>query len=94
MEKILKKVGLGSSDEGAPAQEPSQEEVQGLREKYEKAGQEQVFTFYDELNTAEKAGLVERLSTINPEYINQIMKKALNPPKEASKEETKLAPPP
>ena len=92
MEKILNKVGLGSKDEGAPVQEPSSQEVDELRKKYEKAGQEQVFTFYDGLNTVEKAGLFERLSVTDPEYINQITKKALNPPKEASKEETKLAP--
>ena len=92
MEKILNKVGLGPKDEGPPVQEPSHEEVKELKEQYEKAGQEQVFTFYDELDIAEKAGLFERLSTINPERINDITRKALNPTKEASKEETKLAP--
>ena len=91
MEKILNKVGLGSKDEAAPVQEPPQEELKELKERYEKAGQEQVFTFYDELSTAEKAGLFERLSSIKPGYINEITKKALNP-KEASKEETKLEP--
>ena len=92
MEKILNKVGLGTKNEDAPTQEPSQEELKELKKKYEKAGQEQVFAFYDELNTAEKAGLFKRLSSINPAYINEITEKALNPPKEANKEETKLAP--
>lgn len=92
MEKILSKVGFGPKDEGVPAQDPSQEELKEVKAKYEKAGQEQVFTFYDELTTAEKAELFERLSSINPDYINEIKERALNPPKETSKEEIELAP--
>lgn len=92
MEKILNKVGLATKNEAPPAQEPSQEQLKEVREKYEKAGQEQVFTFYDELSTAEKAALFEQLSSINPAYINEITEKALNPPKAASKDEVRLSP--
>lgn len=64
-----------------------------LREKYAKAGQEQVFTFYDDLSTTEKASLYERLTSIDPKHINEITERALNPPKTSSKdEETKLEP--
>ena len=92
MERILNKVGLGAKDEGVPAREPSQEDVKELKEKYEKAGQEQVFTFFDDLTTAGRAGLFDQLASIDPAQINEITKRALNPPKEAGKEETKLAP--
>lgn len=72
---------------------PSDEELSNLREKYSKAGQEQVFAFYDDLSTAEKASLYERLTSIDPSHINGITKRALNPPKSSDKdEETKLEP--
>ena len=64
-----------------------------LREKYAKADQEQVFAFYDDLSTAEKASLYERLTSIDPKHINEITERALNPPKQSAKdEETKLEP--
>ena len=47
LSKLLDKLGLGSKDEGVPAKEPSADELKELREKYEKAGREQVFAFYD-----------------------------------------------
>jgi UDP-N-acetylglucosamine/UDP-N-acetylgalactosamine diphosphorylase len=65
----------------ASAKEPSEEEVNELKAKYEKAGQGQVFAFYDKLSTAEKATLFEQLSNFDPDYINEITDKALNPPK-------------
>ena len=92
MNKMLDKLNLFSSKEdGVPPTEPTEQELQGLRERYEKAGQEQVLTFYDELSTAEKAGLYERLASINPNYINQITQKALHP-QNTGKEEVKLEP--
>ena len=83
---------MTSNDEGVPIEAPSEEDVTKLREKYEKAGQGQVFAFYDDLPTAEKAGLYERLDSIDPSYINQITDRALNPSKPNSEEETKLEP--
>ena len=70
-----------TKQEGVPAKEPDAEELKELRETYEKAEQDQVFAFYDGLDTEGKAGLFEQLSSIKPEYINEITKKALNPPK-------------
>merc|ERR1711977_452437 len=52
-------------------------------------GQEQVFAFYDELSVAEKAALFEQLSSFDPDHINTITDRALNPPaqtKDADKE--------
>ena len=92
MNKILEKLNLSSKEEGVPAKEPTEEEFGEVRERYEKAGQEQVLTFYDELDTAEKAGLFERLSSIDPNYINEITQKALNPESSGKEEHTKLEP--
>ena len=90
MKNLLGKLSL-SSKEGVPIKEPSDEELKELRESYTKASQEQVFTFYDELGSTEKAGLYERLSSIDPNHINEITHKALHPPQN-SKEEPKLEP--
>ena len=92
MNKILEKLNLSSKDEGVPAKEPTEQELRDLRERYAEAGQEQVFSFYDELSTVEKAGLFERLSSIDPEYINDIAQKALKPQSSGNEEETKLEP--
>ncbi len=92
MNKILEKLNLSSKDEGVPAKEPTEQEFKELRELYENAGQEQVLSFYDELNTAEKAGLYERLSSIDPNYVNDITQKALKPQSSDKEEETKLEP--
>ncbi|KAH6669280.1 nucleotide-diphospho-sugar transferase [Halenospora varia] len=84
VKNVLHKVHIdigGENEAGAPPKEPSANELQELKDKYTKAKQEQVFAFYDELSTAEKATLYEQLSSIDPEYINEITDKALNPPK-------------
>ena len=90
--KILDKLNLTSKDEGVPPKEPTEQEVNDLRERYAKAEQDQVLTFYDELSVAEKANLYERLSSIDPNYINQITKKALTPQDSSKQEDTKLEP--
>lgn len=87
---MLEALNLGGSKNPAdvPPPVPSEQELKTLQEKYEKAGQEQVFAFYDSLSEAEKGRLYEQLSNIDPEYINTITDKALNPP-EAKSEDTK-----
>ena len=92
MNKILEKLNLASKEEGVPAKEPTEKELSELKERYEKAGQEQVLAFYDELNAAERAGLFERLSSIDPNYINEIKQKALKPQGIENEEKTKLEP--
>ncbi|KAF2476046.1 nucleotide-diphospho-sugar transferase [Lindgomyces ingoldianus] len=85
---LLEKLHVTGGENGAPTTEPSEEQVKELRSKYEKAGQEQVFAFYDSLSTAEKAGLFAQLSGFTPDYINEITDKALHPPKQESTEST------
>ncbi|KAF1851605.1 nucleotide-diphospho-sugar transferase [Cucurbitaria berberidis CBS 394.84] len=89
----LEALHITGSKQGVAAKEPSEEQLNDLKSKYEKAGQEQVFSFYDKLSTAEKAGLFEQLSNFNPEYINEITERALHPAKsESESTETKLEP--
>ena len=92
MDQIRKKLGFGSKDEGAPATEPNDQDLKELRERYEKAGQEQVFVFYEGLTIPEKASLYDRLASIDPGRINEITKKALAPPQDESNNEIKLEP--
>jgi UDP-N-acetylglucosamine/UDP-N-acetylgalactosamine diphosphorylase len=87
----MEALNLSSGNQGLPANEPSEEQLNELKSKYTKAGQEQVFAFYDKLSTADKAALFEQLSNFNPEYINEITERALHPAK-AESEESKLEP--
>jgi len=82
----------GGASQGAPAREPSEQEFNVLKAKYEQAGQEQVFAFYDKLSPAEKAALFEQLSSFKPDYINEITERALHPAKPESTEADKLEP--
>ncbi|KAF2401845.1 UTP-glucose-1-phosphate uridylyltransferase [Trichodelitschia bisporula] len=63
---------------------PSSEDVQALRKTYDDAGQGHVFSFFDNLNDAEKVALYVQLSTIDPAHINTLVKKVLNPPETAA----------
>lgn len=82
-----------SQEEGVPPKEPTDQELQELREKFKNHGQDQVFSFYDDLDVAEKARLYEQCSSINPSYINEITERALHPRKpETEQAETKLEP--
>lgn len=79
---LLEKLNLGGgSEKGAPVQEPAENDVETLREKYKKSGQDHVFTFYDELDIADKAQLYDQLITFDPDRIAVLADKALNPPK-------------
>ncbi|KAF2219442.1 nucleotide-diphospho-sugar transferase [Elsinoe ampelina] len=84
---VLEKLHITSkSDEPPPPPEPSEQELSSLKEKFEKAGQEQVFAFYDKLNAGEKGLLYQQLSNVDPEHINKIVDRALNPPKAESED--------
>ncbi|KAL8766037.1 MAG: hypothetical protein Q9209_007066 [Squamulea sp. 1 TL-2023] len=76
---LLDKLHLTSKEEGVPAAEPTEGALKELRQKYAQAGQDHVFTFYDDLSTAEKAGLFERLKSFDPKHINEITEKAVHP---------------
>jgi UDP-N-acetylglucosamine/UDP-N-acetylgalactosamine diphosphorylase len=87
VQKVLEKLNVaGSSQKSAPPKQPTEQELQELKEKYQKAGQEQVFAFYDELSSTEKASLYHQLAGIDPEYINEITERALHPPKTEQEE--------
>ncbi|KAF2177637.1 nucleotide-diphospho-sugar transferase [Zopfia rhizophila CBS 207.26] len=83
---LLEKLHITGGEHGAPAKEPTEEQLKELKSKYEKAGQDQVFAFYDKLSTAEKAAIFDQLSKFDPDYINEIANEALNPPKAESTE--------
>ncbi|KAL5615004.1 hypothetical protein BROUX41_005069 [Berkeleyomyces rouxiae] len=51
-----------------------------LRESYEKAGQGQVFTFFDKLSSGEQEALLKQLSVFSPDRINELATTALSPP--------------
>lgn len=74
-------------DSAPPAQEPNEDELKDVRAKYEKAGQGQVFAFYDSLDTAGKAAIFKQLSPIDPNHINELVEKVLHPAKTEEKEE-------
>ena len=79
---LLGKLNLGSEEVGVPPKEPSKEELGQLRERYKEHGQDHVFTFWEHLDTTERAALFEQLSSFDPKYINEITEKAVHPPKE------------
>ncbi|KAF2720464.1 nucleotide-diphospho-sugar transferase [Polychaeton citri CBS 116435] len=70
-----------------PPQPPSSEEFQELKDKYDKAGQGQLFTYWDDLKHEEKGTLYQQLQPIDPEYINKLANKVLSPAKSENEEE-------
>jgi UDP-N-acetylglucosamine/UDP-N-acetylgalactosamine diphosphorylase len=80
VKNVMHRLHIGGESQGAPPNEPSSAELEELKEKYTKAKQEHVFAFYDTLSVPEKAALYEQLSSFDPDYINKITDKALNPP--------------
>ncbi|KAF1985687.1 UDP-N-acetylglucosamine pyrophosphorylase, partial [Aulographum hederae CBS 113979] len=78
---VLQKMHL-TSGASAPAKETTPEQLDELKEKYSKAGQDHVFAFYEKLSVPEKASLFDQLSGFDPDRINELADKALNPPKE------------
>ncbi|PGG98181.1 hypothetical protein AJ79_08951 [Helicocarpus griseus UAMH5409] len=85
--------GHGKEEAALPRQ-PSQEEINDLKQKYEQAGQGQVFAFFDGLDSSEKALLFNQLTNFDPSRINELANKALNPAanEDAQKTPTSLEP--
>lgn len=82
IDKIKEKLHIGGKS--APSsQPPSEESLSSLKEKYTKAGQDHVFTFYDSLPDAEKAALYDQLAGFDPAHINDITTRALSPPEQS-----------
>lgn len=74
LNNVMSALHLGGKKEDSepPPQPPPADELKELREKYEKAGQGHVFTYYDELKPEEKGTLYQQLLPIDPEHINEI----------------------
>lgn len=75
---LIDRLNLTSRDKGVPLKEATTEEVTELRGKFEKAGQAQVFAFYDDIKAVDQARLYEQLCSIDPDYVNEITHKALH----------------
>ncbi|KAJ2898346.1 UDP-N-acetylglucosamine pyrophosphorylase [Zalerion maritima] len=71
---------------------PTSDMVADLKAKYVAAGQDQVFAFWDKLDSSEKASLYSQLSKFDPSSLNPIIQKAINPPPEASSAAATLEP--
>lgn len=76
-----------NKDKSEPTKPINEEELKELRQKYEKAGQEHVFAFYDDLKPQEKSSLYEQAKEFDPEHINKLADTALNPPKKEKKDD-------
>src|ERR1700712_5544714 len=70
-----------SSAKSAAPKEPSPADLEKTREKYEKFEQGHVFTFWDDLDSAQKGSLYAQLDGFDPEYIHGLVQKVLNPAK-------------
>jgi UDP-N-acetylglucosamine/UDP-N-acetylgalactosamine diphosphorylase len=80
--KMATALHLGGKQDSEPsAQPPTESEYAELKKKYDDAGQGQVFSFWDDLKSEEKGALYQQLLPIDPEHINKITDRALNPPK-------------
>ncbi|KAL2214894.1 UDP-N-acetylglucosamine pyrophosphorylase [Thermoascus aurantiacus ATCC 26904] len=66
--------------------EPSPAEFEELKQRYEAAGQGQVFAFLNELKPIEKTQLFHQLSSFDPNRINELADKVLNPSKAAAQD--------
>nr|POE52285.1 udp-n-acetylglucosamine pyrophosphorylase [Quercus suber] len=83
----------GKQDNGETHAPPTEQELNELKEKYQNAGQEQLFAYYDELKPDEQGALYQQLLPIDPKHINQLADKALHPPAgQAEAGETDLEP--
>ncbi|QUC17946.1 uncharacterized protein UV8b_02187 [Ustilaginoidea virens] len=78
MDKVKEMLHLGSnSGRSTNPSEPTPDALADLKAKYAEAGQDHVLTFYESLDSRDKASLYEQLSGFNPSYINQVTKRAL-----------------
>lgn len=90
---LLDMLHLSSNHTAAPPREPTKEELDALRQKFNEANQGHVFAFYDSLTGSEKGVFYDQLSSIDPHHINAIVNKALHPSRDANdSQETTLEP--
>jgi UDP-N-acetylglucosamine/UDP-N-acetylgalactosamine diphosphorylase len=65
--------------------EPTTEQFEQTKQAYEKADQGQVFTFWNDLNSTQKAELFAQLKQFDPDHITALAKKVLKPAKTEDK---------
>ncbi|KJX96602.1 udp-n-acetylglucosamine pyrophosphorylase like protein [Zymoseptoria brevis] len=88
MNKMASALHIGGNQSSEPtAEPPTDSEYNKLKSKYEQAGQGQVLSFWDDLKPGEKGALYQQLQPIDPEHINKITDRALNPPKAEDEDE-------
>jgi UDP-N-acetylglucosamine/UDP-N-acetylgalactosamine diphosphorylase len=81
-ETVQNLLGSTSSNAGPNIpKEPSPDDLRNTREKYEKADQGHVFAFWDSLDSAQKGSLYAQLAAFDPDHINELVQKVLNPAK-------------
>ncbi|KAK4899930.1 UDP-N-acetylglucosamine pyrophosphorylase [Elasticomyces elasticus] len=89
MNSMMSAMNMGGQTDSEPQlQPPHDNDLKELREKYEKAGQGHVFSYWDDLKPAEKGALFQQLQIFDPEHINTIADRAINPPKAESEDQT------
>ncbi|KAK6338992.1 UDP-N-acetylglucosamine pyrophosphorylase [Orbilia brochopaga] len=71
---------------------PADNEVAELRQRYAAAGQDHVFTYYDDLTDNDKIGLFNQLSSIDPARTSKLADEALNPAKPAEDTKPQIEP--
>jgi UDP-N-acetylglucosamine/UDP-N-acetylgalactosamine diphosphorylase len=86
-ETVNNLLGVHKHAEAGP-HEPSSADFQQIKQSYEKAGQDQIFTFWDTLDSAQKGALFNQIKNVDPSHINDLVKKVLQP----SKAEAESAP--
>ncbi len=74
---------------------PSSSDLEALRKTWQVAGQDHVFTFYDQLSPKEQQSLYDQLVSINPSRVNSIHSAALQAEKDAANSTSDdISPPP
>lgn len=91
MNNLLEKLNLKGEQE-PQVDPPADDDVKKLKAKYEKAGQDHVFKFYDELDVAGKAQLYGQLDGFDPDRINVLADKALFPAKKEDDKKFEVEP--
>lgn len=83
---LLDRLHISAGDDEPPVTEPSEQEIKELREKYERAQQDQVLAFYDELTSPEKASIFQQLQNFDVDRVNKLSDEALYPPKSSQED--------
>jgi len=76
VQKAIGRLAVDSPSSG----EPSANDVQSLRAKFEAVGQGHLFNFWDQLSAGEKSVFYKQLAKFEPERVTKLSNDAFNPP--------------